>query len=83
MRPSLEPKTTGGANSLDETHDLENALNGLGPAHKGKPVEEIKPVVRSTWHNIADGDLDDERVDAFAEAVSVGTPIRIEYGGIK
>lgn len=62
---------------------LENALNGLGPAYKNKPVEEIKPVLQATWKRVAEGDLDDERADAFAEAIRIGQPIEIKYGGIE
>lgn len=65
-------------------HRLQAAMDGLRPVYEGKPVEEIKPALQRAWANANDGaQITDPQLTTYAEAIRIGQPIEIRYGGIQ
>jgi hypothetical protein len=63
---------------------LQAAVDGLRPVYEGKPVEEIKPALQQAWANVNDGArITDPDLTEYAEAIRIGRPVEIRYGGIK
>ncbi|MGW2722355.1 hypothetical protein [Streptomyces sp. NPDC001492] len=53
--------------------DLTLALNGITAEYQGKPLEEIKPEVQRVWAaHTGGGELDEQRLTAFAEQIKAG-----------
>ncbi|MGY4936027.1 hypothetical protein ACWD7T_34050 [Streptomyces sp. 900116325] len=47
-------------------------LNGMSAEFKGRPVEEIKPVLQSRWASTAGGSITDPELSEYAAKISEG-----------
>lgn len=63
--------------------DLQRGMDRLRPTYVGKPPAEIKPAVRQAWKRATDGQITDPELSAYADAISTGQPIKIQYKGVK
>jgi len=84
MDPDWERKVLAAAEDgmRKMTADSQRALDAMRPQYEGRPVEEIKPAVVSAWRQANDGTITDLHLSAFAEAIRIGQPIDIRYGGL-
>lgn len=51
---------------------LSTMLNGMSAEFKGRPVEEIKPVLQQRWTATAGGSITDPELSEYAEKISAG-----------
>jgi len=61
----------------------ERGINALAASSLGQPVESIKPAIQRVWRREMDGTLDEVNLTAFAEALSEGRSVRIDYQGTR
>lgn len=47
-------------------------LNGMAKEFKGRPVEEIKPVLQRRWASTAGGSITDPELTQYAEQIAAG-----------
>jgi len=52
--------------------ELSTMLNGMSREFKGRPVEEIKPVLQQRWKRVADGSITDPELTEYAEQIAAG-----------
>jgi hypothetical protein len=57
--------------------NLSTMLNGMSQEYKGRPVEEIKPVLQQRWNRVADGSITDPQLTQYAEQVAAGGTFNI------
>lgn len=55
--------------------EYENAVRSLALELKGRPVEEVKPLVRARWSDLG-GEISDPELTQIATAISEGAKIR-------
>lgn len=65
----------------DFTARAQHLFDELGVTHRGRPVGEIEPVLRTRWREMADGDLEDAEVAEWSQAISDGNEIVLHYEG--
>lgn len=51
---------------------LSTMLNGMSAEFKGRPVEEIKPVLQQRWASVAGGSITDPELSEYAAKISEG-----------
>lgn len=58
---------------------LTRALNGLTPRYEGKPLDEVKKAVQSTWarNSGEGGSISDPELTAFAEQIQAGGRVEV------
>lgn len=62
---------------------VQRALDDVFRSHNGKPVADIKPVLKRRWARIGQGyKLTDPDLTAYAEAISEGRRIRVRMGDV-
>ncbi|MFG2540694.1 hypothetical protein ACGFU4_36190 [Streptomyces sp. NPDC048511] len=58
--------------------DLTKMLNGMSGEFKGRPVEEIKPVLQQRWKRTTDGgSITDPELTQYAEQIIAGGTFNI------
>ncbi|MWA02706.1 hypothetical protein F8568_020465 [Actinomadura sp. LD22] len=57
------------------SREFERLVERLTRQLRGRPVDEIKPVLKREWKRIADGDLKDPQLTTIATAISEGTKV--------
>ena len=58
--------------------DLTRALNGLTATYQGRPLEEVKQAVQSTWaKHSAGGSITDPELTQFAEEIAAGGRVEV------
>ncbi|MFD7867298.1 hypothetical protein [Streptomyces sp. NPDC059783] len=56
---------------------LSTMLNGMSAQFKGRPVEEIKPVLQQRWAAVAGGSITDPELSQYAEQIAGGGSFNI------
>lgn len=56
---------------------LSTMLNGMSREYKGRPVEEIKPVLQRRWSGVADGSITDPELSEYAGRISRGESFEV------
>lgn len=59
----------------DMSSEFEMLVGRLTRQLQGRPVDEIKPVLKLQWKQVADGDLEDPLLTTIATAISEGTKV--------
>ncbi|MFJ8657432.1 hypothetical protein ACIRNU_34480 [Streptomyces rochei] len=58
--------------------DLTTALNGLRTQYQGKPIEDVKAAVQSTWSkHTGGGSITDPELTQFAEQIQAGGRVEV------
>ncbi|MEW2266879.1 hypothetical protein [Streptomyces sp. NPDC047868] len=58
--------------------DLTRALNGLTPTYQGRPLDEVKQAVQSTWkRHSGGGSITDPELTEFAEKIASGGRVEV------
>lgn len=57
-------------------NDYQRMLNRLGRQHGGRPVGDIKPILRREWRRIG-GDITDPELTQYAQHISDGVQIQV------
>ena len=58
---------------------LQGALDGVHERMSGRPVEEVKTELQSTWRaTTGDGDITDPHLTEFAQAISDGQRVVLD-----
>jgi hypothetical protein len=58
--------------------ELTKMLNGMSREFKGRPVEEIKPVLQQRWKRTTDGgSITDPQLTQYAEQIAAGGSIKV------
>ncbi len=63
----------------DIANDYQRMFDRLGRQYKGRPVSEIKPVLRREWSRLG-GSLSDAELTDYATLISEGTSIKMQVG---
>lgn len=61
----------------EAAREFQREMDGLLSSHKGKPVEQVKPAMRSALRRL-DIDADEAEVTEWSTAISEGTRIVAE-----
>lgn len=56
---------------------LSTMLNGMSTEFKGRPVEEIKPVLQQRWTATAGGSVTDPELSEYAAKISAGETFNV------
>jgi hypothetical protein len=57
--------------------DLSTMLNRMSSEFKGRPTDEIKPVLQRRWHRVTDGKITDPELTDYAEKIAAGDRFKI------
>lgn len=58
--------------------DLTRALNALTPTYQGRPLDEVKQAVQSTWaKHSPGGSITDPELTQFAEEIASGGRVEV------
>ena len=60
-------------------NDYQKMFDRLGRQYKGRPVSEIKPVLRHEWARLG-GSLSESELADYATLISEGTNIKMRVG---
>lgn len=63
----------------DIAAEHQRLFDRLGRQYKGRPVSEIKPVLRREWTRLG-GSMSDAELMDYATLISEGTQIRVQVG---
>ena len=63
----------------DIASDYQKMFDSLLRRYKGRPVSEIKPVLRREWSRLG-GSLSDAELTDYATLISEGTSIKMQVG---
>jgi len=63
----------------DVAADYQKMFDRLGRQYKGRPVAEIKPVLRREWSRLG-GSLSEAELTDYATLISEGTNIKMQVG---
>lgn len=77
MDPNLEQELAKAVQpALKEmAREYERMFDSLVRRYKGRPVSQIKPVLRREWRKIAGGDITNPELTEYAERVRAGTKV--------
>ncbi len=59
--------------------DYQKVFDALSRRYRGRPVSEIKPVLRREWSRVG-GSISDPELSLYAKYISEGTRVKIEIG---
>lgn len=67
----------------DRQQSLQQVVDGLARSHKGRPVDEIKPVLAKRWRDALDGSgsISEPQLSEWAQYLSDGRKIQFKYDG--
>jgi len=63
----------------DVAADYQKMFDRLGRQYKGRPVAEIKPVLRREWSRLG-GSLSEAELTDYSTLISEGTNIKMQVG---
>jgi hypothetical protein len=57
---------------------VQTFFDDLGREFKGRPVDEVKPILARRWEETLGGSITEPELTNYATGLSGGTPIKIE-----
>lgn len=63
--------------------DHTSLIASLTRRYRGRPVDEIKPVLQREWHQVNRGSITDPELTEYAQAISDGTKVAFRNGGLR
>lgn len=77
----LNAAIKGGVDKLARDHT--SMIDSLIRRYRGRPVEDIKPVLQREWRQLNGGSITDPELTECAQAISDGIKVTFRNGGLQ